>query len=153
WPKEVMRSCTGTLEVIGLHISLADTDFTTAVGGLNTVIADMVLSKADTTNPPANPGNIEPDQLDPNQVLISFGQQSPNNVFITAPGCPPLGYIYGFDLDVDISGGAGPGFGLPVVANGAVDTVFTTFIPGPGFSLGPNSVTGGNACGLGDYPT
>jgi len=151
WPKEVMRSCTGTMEIIGLHISLADTDFSTIIGANNTVLPDMFFSKSSAA-PPANPGNIEPDQNDPNGTLISFGPQSPNNVFLTDPGCPPVGYIYGFDLDVDLSGGTGPGNGITVVANGATNTVFTTFLAGPGFSLGPNGV-GGNACGQGDYPT
>jgi hypothetical protein len=151
WPKEIMRSCSGTLEVIGLHISVADTDFTTAPGGLNTVLADMLLSKSSAAVP-VNPGNIEPDLGDPNGTLISFGAQSPNNVFLTDPGCPPMGYIYGFDIDVDLSGGAGVGNGIPVVADGARNTVFTTFMPGPGFSLSAGGV-GGNACGAGDYPT
>src|SRR5262245_57377497 len=51
WPKEVMRSCTGTMEIIGLHISLADTDFSTIIGANNTVLPDMFFSKSSAAPP------------------------------------------------------------------------------------------------------
>src|SRR5262249_30170929 len=92
---------------------------------------------------------IEPDQNDATATLVTFGPGGPkNNVFITNPGCPPPGYVYGFEIDVDVTGGAGVGAGIPIVANGATDRSFTAFIPGAGHTFsGANTCNDGNGDG------
>jgi len=148
--KDALRSCAGTLEVTGFDIWDFDGDFTALEGGVNnTALADYYIAKSDTTNPPANPGQIEPDQADPNGVVLSFGAGGPkNNAFLTDPGCPPAGYITGYELEVDITGGAGVGAGIVVTANGATDLTLTCFIPGAGHTYsGANTCADGNGDG------
>jgi len=144
--KKAMKSCTGTAEMTGLDIFAFDFDFTFAdAGGNNTAVADMYLSKSDTTNPPVNPLQIEPDQTDPNAVLVTFGPGTPkNNVFVTDPGCPPPNYLYGYEFDVDLTGGAGVGAGIVITADGNTDNCITDFIPGL------QTYSGAGACGSGD---
>jgi hypothetical protein len=143
--KDTLRHCSGTMEVTGLDIWNFDGDYIKMEGPNNTALADYFISKGDSVNPPVNPLQIEPDQADPNGVMISFGPGGPkNNSFFTNPGCPPFGYIYGFELDVDITGGAGIGAGITVTANGLEHLCLTTFIPGAGHTF-----SGFNLCGNG----
>jgi hypothetical protein len=148
--KDTLRHCAGTVEITGFDIWDFDGDFTALEGGLNnTALADYYISKSDTTNPPANPGQIEPDQTDPNGVVLTFGAGGPkNNAFLTDPGCPPVGFITGYELEVDITGGAGVGAGIVVTADGVTDLCLTTFIPGAGHTYsGANTCADGNGDG------
>lgn len=143
--KDTLRHCAGTMEVTGMDIWDFDSDFTALEGGVNnTALADSLISLCDSTTVP-----IEPNQADATATLLSFGPGGPkNNAFLTDPGCPPVGYIYGYELEVDITGGAGVGAGIPMVANGATDQCFTTFIPGAGHTFaGPNSCADGQGDG------
>jgi len=142
-PKETLLHRTGVMEATGLDFLHQDGDFGVTENGNNTAFADYFVSGADTTNPPLEPGLIEPDQADPNGVLISFGPGGPkNNVFITDPGCAPTAYAWAYEIDVDLTGGAGPGAGIPILADGLHDLCLTTFVPGAG-----HTYSGPNTCG------
>jgi hypothetical protein len=150
WPWETLDSCTPTLEITGLHIGLFDTDFATFVNGNNTCFADMMLSAG--LEVPSIPGLIMPDFLDPFRTLISFGPGNPNNISLPDPGCPGPGELPGYEVELDITGGQGVGAGVLYASDGLRDLVLTAFMP-PGFSLSATGGTGGNACGMGDYPS
>jgi hypothetical protein len=139
--KDTLRHCSGTMEITGMDIWNFDGDYAVLEGGVNnTALADSFISTGLATVP------IEPDQADAGATLLTFGPGGPkNNIFVTNPGCPPPGYIYGFEFEVDITGGAGVGSGIPMAANGATDRVFTSFIPGAGMTF-----SGANTCGDGN---
>ena len=142
--KDVLRHCSGAMEVTGMDVWSFDGDYGTFEGPNNTSIADYMLSKTVAGIP------IEPDQADATATLLSFGPGGPkNNIFLPDPGCTPPGYVYGYELDVDITGGAGAGSGIQVTANGATDLCFTAFIPGGGQTYsGANSCSNGNGDGV-----
>jgi len=146
--KDTLRHCAGTMEVTGMNIWSYDGDYAVLEGGVNnTALADYFLS---TCLPPVPGAAIEPNPADPNGTLLTFGPGGPkNNVFITDPGCPPPGYTYGFEITVDITGGAGVGAGIPMVANGTTDQALTCFIPGAGHTFsGANTCADNNGDGV-----
>jgi len=150
YPANTLRPCDFTLEVTGLHIGVFDTDFATFVNGKNTCLADMMLSLGIASS--TFPGLIEPVFHDPIGMIMSFGPGDPNNITLPDPGCPGPGELAGYDVEVDLTGGLGAGEGIVLTYTGLSSFVFTAFMP-PGFSLSASGGTGGNACGLGDYPS
>lgn len=142
WPGDVMRSCTGTLEIAGATQVVFDTDFATVDGsGNNTIIPDWAIGDA---VPGSNPGNVEPDQV--NFVFYGTAGTPTNNFFITDPGCAPAGQVNGYEYQFDLTGGAGPGSGQSTTANGVAHTSWATFDPF-GSTYGS---AGPGVCGLGD---
>lgn len=145
-PKEVLRHCSGTMEVSGMDFFTFDTDYTTVdVNGNNTLLHDIVFTVGIPSG--TNPGQIEPDPTDPNLVQLSFGAGSPNNASLPDPGCPPAGFINGYQLDVSIAGGV-VGAGIILTADGTTDYVVTHMIPSGMCSGGACPGTG--ACLDGD---
>lgn len=140
-PKEALNHPLGSMEISGIDFFSFDTDYTTVDGsGNNTVLYDIIL----TTGLPsvANPGMIEPDPADPSLVALNFGAGTPtNNTFLPDPGCPPPGFVNGYQLEVQI--GTGAGDGIIITADGTTDYVWTHMIPtgmcGP---FGPCAGTG-----------
>ncbi len=153
--RDTMRRCNGTIELVGLDMFNSDGDYTaTDINLLNTNNQDVHVTSQDTVNIPVNAGQIEPDQAA--GVLFSFGAPPAgsveNNDFLTDPGCPPVGYINVYELDVDVTGGLGAGFGVTFTADGLTDLIQTVFIPGGSFlddaTLGhPNSCADNNGDG------
>jgi len=137
--RDTLRACAGTMEITGLDIWNFDGDYAVLEGGVNnTALADMFVS----TCVPVPGQPFEPDQADAGATLLSFGPGGPkNNIFVTDPGCPPPGYIYGFEFEVDVTGGAGVGAGIAMTANGATERCFTSFVPGAG-----HTYSGANTC-------
>lgn len=146
-PKETINHCGGTMEISGLDFFSFDTDYTTVDGsGNNTVLYDIVV----TTGLPSgiNPGQIEPDPADPGLVMLSFGAGTPvNNAFLPDPGCPPPGFVNGYELEVSIAGGV-PGAGIIITADGSTDHVLTHMIPDG--QCGPFGCPGAGTCLDGD---
>ena len=93
-------------------------------------LADMFLSKADT-QPAAIPATSSRTSRS-QRPLISFGPHSRQRV-PDGPGCPPR-LPYGFRIEVDLSGGNGPGKRLWWWANGTW-TASHHVQPGPRLQL------------------
>jgi hypothetical protein len=146
YPREVMRSCSGSLEVSGIEFGIADGDpVTLDASGNNTALPDILITAGELST--VFPGLIVPD---PARVLgqISFGDGGPgvNNIFVPweCACCPDAEFYY--SVDVTIGTGAGDGITLSP-ADGSTDFVVTTFVPGGGMTF-----SGDNACmnGAGD---
>jgi hypothetical protein len=142
--RDVLRSASGTMEVTGVSVWNHDGDYGVYEGPNNTAAPDLYISKGISTSLA-----IEPDPSDPNATLLTFGPGGPkNNIFLTDPSCASPPYVFAYELDVDITGGAGPGSGIDVPANGSEDLVFTVFVPGAGHTYsGPNTCMNGDGDG------
>lgn len=144
-PASTIRQCGGTMEIVAIDVLWFDTDYTTLEGANNTSLCDFAFTRGIGST--FNPTQISPDWNDPNGIAFSFGPGAPfNNAFLPDPGCPPAGFVTGYELDIDLTGGAGAGFGIPIVADGTTDYVWTVFIPAGSIGI----LAGGGACGLGD---
>jgi len=152
FPRQVMRSCTGALELSGLDFFIGDTDsLALDASGNNTILPDMVISRGvDGGLVGLNPGQIGPD---PAHLLfeISFGQggPGPNNAWLPPSICAPEPWGTG-EWELNLTFGTGPGTGLTLEADGSADVVLTTFIPGGMDGSGPN-VCDPSSSGNGDY--
>ncbi len=149
YPREVLRSCSGSLEVSGIRFYVMDSDVATMdASGNNTAFPDMVITtgvESSSGGSGLHPGQIEPD-MGHIVAEVGFGDGGPgvNNVFVpwSCACCPDN--EFSMQIDVAIGTGAGDGIILSP-ADGQTDFVITTFIPGGGMSF-----SGPGACGFGD---
>jgi hypothetical protein len=142
-PKGTLNSCNDALEMAGLTFFIFDFDFAVGDGGVNgfnCAAPDMIFSDSNNGVGSVTPGNLEPDFLDAAATLLQFGPSDiNNNTILPDPGCPPAGYLYGYQLDAALSTGVGDG--LIILADGATDLVQTVVLPG-----GAHTFSGGNSC-------